>query len=411
MRKNTYTNKRIQEIMPLELDEIARIGAQQMLKNALEAEIQNFLDTRAEYRTVEGLQGHVRNGFHRERGITVGSGTIMVEVPRTRNRLGTDDQFVSKLIPPYLRRSLKIDEAIPLFYLHGLSNNDFIPCLEKLFGEGISGISSANITRMKKIWQKDYLQWRKRDLSGKKYCYVWVDGIYFNVRHDDSRLCTLIVMGALENGKKELISVEGGYRESSESWASLLRDLSSRGMRAPRLFIGDGALGFWKAVRSIYPKVKWQRCWVHKIANILDKLPKSIQPKAKSMLHDIYKSPVLEEAKKSYKRFLKTFEAKYPKATECLSKDIDKLLTFYEFPAQHWNHIRTTNPIESTFSTIRLRTKKTRGHGTLETTLLMVFKLAEKASKRWHRLRAHELIGKVISGVKFPNGEQLKKAA
>ena len=395
----------------MELDEVVRIGAHAMIKLALEAEIKAYMDERQEELFEDGRQIFTRNGYHNERKITVGAGVVPVRVPRSRNRLGEDEHFISRLVPPFMRRSLKIEEAIPLLYLRGLSTGDFIPCLEKLFGKGVSGLSPANICRLKSVWKKEYTAWRKRGLSKKEYVYIWVDGIHMNVSQSDGNLSTLVVIGALENGKKELIAVEGGYRESSESWRALLRDLLERGLRCPRLFIGDGALGFWKAAMEVYPKAKWQRCWVHKTANVLDKLPKSVQAQAKIMIHDIYLAPIKADALKAYDKFMSFCDGRYSKAADCLEKDKKHLFTFYDFPSAHWKHIRTTNVIESPFATVRLRTAKTRGQGTNVTVLLMVYKLLEQASQRWQRLNGRHLLVKVANEVKFADGLELKAAA
>jgi transposase-like protein len=309
-----------------------------------------------------------------------------------------------------MRRSPKIDEVIPLLYLRGLSTGDIYPALSELLGSTVSGLSAANVSRLKSSWEREYSQWQKRSLQDKKYCYIWADGIHFNVRFSDNRLCVLVIIGATKSGKKELIAVASGYRESKESWHYVLKDLKERGLCCPILGIGDGALGFWGALKEVYPDCKSQRCWVHKTANVIDKLPKQLQGKAKGMLHDIYLSDTLKGANKAFDIFIHTFELKYPKATECLAKDREHLLTFYNFPANHWKHIRSTNTIESPFATVRLRTNKTRGHGTETTTHMMIFKLLEQASKRWHKLAGSNIIPMVLAGAIFEDGE-LKKAA
>ena len=394
------------------IEDVLRTGAENLLKVFLEAEINAHIDKYSCKLEGTELQGVVRNGYHKERKIQTSFGPVSVKVPRSKNRTDKDiEEFCSSLIPKYLRRSLTLEEAVPYFYLAGLSNQDFEPCFEKLFGNSIAGYSSASITRLKKQWSIEHQKWQNSDLSQKKYCYLWADGIHFNLRLEDSRLCILVVLGAREDGVKELVAVEGGFRESKESWSSLLRSLSNRGLESPKLCIGDGALGFWAALRDVYPEAKEQRCWVHKIANVLDKLPKHIQPKAKSMIHQIYIADKKSIAKKNYNKFIETYSHKYPKATGCLEKSKEVLFTFFDFPAIHWQHIRSTNVIESTFATVRLRTKKTRGHGTMEMTLAMVFKLAERASQRWRKIKGYEYIQKVIEGVKFEDGIQLKEAA
>jgi len=410
-RESSYITTDYQAEDALGLEQIARIGAQKMLAIALEAEVDGYIQRFSHLKTQEGKQDVVRNGYHKSRKMMTGLGALEVTVPRTRSREGEIERFSSALIPKYMRRSLELDDALPLFYLGGLSNNDFIPCFEKLFGQKPNGMSSASITRLKKVWQGQMLQWRKRDLSDCRYCYLWVDGIHFNLRLEEGRLCVLVAIGARQDGKKELVAVAGGYRESSESWKELLRELKRRGMTCPKLCIGDGALGFWKALGDIYPEADHQRCWVHKTANILDKMPKSVQPQAKTLIHDIYRAENEKNARASYQEFIKRYSAKYPKAVYCLQKDEESLFSFYSFPAEHWQHIRSTNVIESTFATVRLRTKKTRGQGTLEMTLAMVFKLAERASMRWRKLRGYKLIGKVNEGVVFKDGKEVKLAA
>jgi len=406
------TNKsNIIKLESMTVEQIARAGAQQMLSRALEAEINTYLAGYSDILTVDGKKAVVRNGTLPERTLSTAFGPVDISVPRSRSREVEIQPFASALIPKYMRKTLKLEEAIPYFYLGGLSNNDFVPCFEKLFGPSVTGLSSPSITRLKKAWLSEMESWNKRSLKNSEYCYIWVDGIHFNLRLEDTRLCVLVVIGARADGEKELIAVCGGYRESAESWKCLLRDLKDRGMPEFKLAIGDGALGFWKAVKDVYPRAEWQRCWVHKTANILDKLPKSVRPAAKSLIHDMYMSATERKARKAYDRFIQQFTPKYPRAVECLEKDSEYLFTFYRYPAQHWQHIRSTNVIESVFSTIRLRTKKTRGQGTLDMTLAMVFKLAERASKKWRKLRGYQSIEKVIEGVNFKDGVEIKLAA
>lgn len=395
----------------LNLEELVRLGAQRMLAMALEAEITAVIEQHQHIRTADGNAAVVRNGYLPERMITTSAGPVSIRVPRSRSSTPAIKPFVSALIPRYMRKTLKIEEAVPLFYLGGLSNNDFLPAFEKLFGELPAGFSSASITRMKQIWLEEHRSWNKRDMSLSQYCYLWVDGIHFNLRLDEGRLCVLTVIGATEDGRKELVAVCGGYRESTESWLEVLRDLKERGMPSPKLCIGDGALGFWKAIRQVYPATDHQRCWVHKTANVLDKMPKSIQSSAKGLIHDIYRAETEEDARSAYARFQERYRAKYPRAVDNLMKDEASLFTFYRYPAEHWQHIRSTNTIESAFATVRLRTAKTRGQGTMATTLAMVFKLAERAQLKWRRLQGHHLVEKVIKGVKFVNGIEETLAA
>ena len=409
MKKNTFFES--QKLEVLSLDEIARQGAQQMLRLALSAEVKAYLSSMTDVVLPNGRPAIVRNGFHRPRFVTIGSGKIEAVVPRTRDRrVKGRDNFISSIIPPYMRRSPKIDEVIPLLYLRGLSTGDIYPALSELLGPEVSGLSAANVSRLKSSWEREYSQWQRRSLKEKQYCYIWADGIHFNVRFGDNRLCVLVVIGATRKGKKELIAVASGYRESKESWHYVLNDLKERGLSSPVLGIGDGALGFWGALAEVYPNCKWQRCWVHKTSNVLDNMPKQLQGKAKSMLHDIYLAENRKGADKAFDIFIRTFEGKYPKATECLEKDRERLLTFYSFPSHHWKHIRSTNTIESPFSTVRLRTDKTRGQGTEKTTHMMVFKLLEQASIRWHKLAGSNIIPMVMAGAIFKDGE-LNKAA
>jgi transposase-like protein len=314
--------------------------------------------------------------------------------------------FTSKILPPYMRRSPAVDEALPALYLHGLSTGDFTEGLAALVGPEGAALSAATITRLLQTWQEEYAAWRQRSLAGADYVYVWADGLYFNVRLEEDRLACLVLIGVRLDGKKEVITIEDGYRESTESWASLLRDLKRRGMPAPVLAVGDGALGFWAALREVYPEAQEQRCWVHKIANVLDKLPKRVQPRAKDMLHEIMYAPDRPGARQDIERFCQEFQAKYPKAVECLLKDQDELLTFFDFPAEHWIHLRTTNPIESTFATVKARTKRTKGAGSRKAALAMAFKLLLGAEAYWRKISAPHLVALVQAGVEFSDGQR-----
>ena len=335
-----------------------------MLQMALENEIQEYIGAHNNLVDENNKRIVVRNGYLPERGIASGIGSISIKQPRARirNRDLQEEIFTSKILPRYLRRMPSIDSLIPVLYLKGISTNDFPTALSAILGEGAKGLSSANIVCLKKTWENDYNKWAKRDLSNKEYVYFWVDGIHFNIRLEDDKTCILVIIGADKYGKKELVAVSDGYRESKISWSEILLDLKQRGLNTPpKLAVGDGALGFWAALNEAFPNTKRQRCWVHKMANILDKLPKSLQPKAKSMIHEMYMAETKENTLKAYDHFIKTFDAKYPKAVKILTKDKDDLFNFYDFPAEHWIHIRTTNPIELAFATIRLRTAKTRG--------------------------------------------------
>lgn len=347
-----------------------------------------------------------------ERQILTGIGPISIKQPRVDDRRLKSNEakrFTSKILPKYMRRIPSINNLIPVLYLKGISTGDFSSALSAILGKNTKGLSPANIVRLKKQWEDEYKKWSKRDLHHKNYVYFWADGIYFNVRLDDERQCILVVMGVLENGKKEIVAVNDGYRESKLGWSKMLLDLKTRGLNIPpRLAVGDGGLDFWAALREVFPETKEQRCWVHKTQNILEKLPKSIQSKAKSRIKDMYMAESKEKALKAYHEFIKLYGDKYPKAVECLRKDKDVLFTFYDFPAPHWIHIRTTNPIESTFATVRLRTKRTKGCGSRIATLTMVFKLIKEAEKRWHRIKRYNLIHLVMEGKRFINGELLK---
>lgn len=393
------------------IEETVRLGAQELIRRALEYEMEIYMEKVAPRRLEDGRSEVVRNGYHREREVLYSGGSVSVTVPRSRNRRGVEENFGSGIVRAYRRRTLELDEAIPLLYLKGISTGDMWPALQKLLGETVAGLSASTVSRLKRRWEAEHQQWSKRDLSAKRYCYCWVDGIHVNVRFSDRRLCVLVVVGTDEDGNKELLGVYSGYRESGDSWKEALRDLKQRGMNCPSLFIGDGALGFWQAAREVYPKARWQRCWVHKTRNILGKLPKALHGKAKGMLHQVYLAENHKAARRAAQRFCSMFGDKYPKATKCLSQDLESLLAFYDFPAAHWQHIRSTNAIESIFATVRLRTDKTRGQGSESSTLAMVFKLAEAAVKRVRRLRGYKQIPKVLDGVVFVNGVQMKKAA
>jgi putative transposase len=399
------------------LTDILRQGAQQMLAMAVENEVGEYIGEYQHVRDANGRRLVVRNGHLPARVIQTGIGLVEVEQPRVNDkRIDEDGQpkrFSSKILPPYLRRTKSIDELIPWLYLRGISTGDFSEALQALLGPQAKGLSGTNVVRLKESWQQEYATWSKRSLADKHYVYLWADGVHFNIRLEDpgnNKQCILVLMGAAQDGRKELIAIAEGYRESAQSWRELLLDVKNRGLsQAARLAIGDGALGFWAALREIYPATREQRCWVHKTANVLNKMPKSIQAKAKAMLHDIWMAETRSQAQKAFGLFISTFQAKYPQAVECLLKDRDVLLTFYDFPAEHWVHLRTTNPIESTFATVRLRTARTKGCGSRATCLTMVFKLSQCAEGRWHRLHGRELLGEIIEGVKFVDG--IKEAA
>ena len=375
-----------------------------MILAALELEVEQHVQALHHLRDELGRATVVRNGKARERTVQLGAGAIKFRAPRVNDRR-PDYRFTSRILPPYMRRSPRLEEALPVLYLRGLSTGDFTEALGMLLGPEAAGFSASTIVRLLKVWQEDYHAWRERSLKGKEYIYVWADGVYFNVRLEDDRLACLAMVGVLPDGRKEVIALEDGYRESTESWASLLRDLKRRGTPAPMLAVGDGNLGFWAALREVYPETEQQRCWKHKVANVLDKLPKRLQPRAKDMLHQIMYAPDQESAQEDIVRFSEEYEVRYPKAVETLIKDQEQLLTFFDFPAEHWVHLRTTNPIESAFATVKARTKKTKGAGSRKAGLAMAFKLLTASEKRWRRLNAPHLVALVNAGVKFPNGQ------
>ena len=388
---------------------LLREGAQRLLAQAVEAEVAGYIEAHGDLRDAQGHRLVVRNGRKDERELQTGVGPVKVRQPRVDDRRidenGERMRFTSSILPPYLRRTKSIEELIPWLYLKGISTGDFSEALAALLGQNAPGLSASTVVRLKEVWQRDYAAWSKRSLANKRYVYVWVDGIHFNVRLEEGRQCILIVMGATPEGKKELVAVADGYRESEQSWRELLLDLKARGLtEAPKLAIGDGALGFWAALRKVFGETREQRCWVHKTANVLNNLPKGKQGKAKGMLHDIWMAETKAEAERAFEKFIETFQAKYPKAAECLTKDREVLLTFYDFPAEHWMHLRTTNPIESTFATVRLRTRRTKGCGSRIATLTMVFRLTQCAEKHWRALNGSLLLEDLIRGVQFVDG-------
>jgi len=391
------------------LGEIVREGAEKLVKIAVMAEFENFFSQYSHLKEENGKQLVVRNGFHRERNVMTAAGNIRVKIPRLCDRRegkGKKDRlrFHSKMIPPYLRRANEMDEFIPYLYLKGISSGDFSDVLSQLLGEKVS-LSAQTVSRLKKQWEIEYSEWSQRDLSTRRYVYWWADGVHFNIRMESEGNCMLVIVGALSDGTKELVAVKEGPRESELSWQNLLLDLKRHGLSfGPLMAIGDGALGFWNAINKEYPETRHQRCWVHKTANILDKLPKSLQPEAKGMIHEIYMSPTRNAALKVFDDFVRLFKTKYHKATDCLVKDKEQLLTFYDFPAEHWVHIRSTNVIESTFSTVRLRTYKTKGCLSRQTALTMVFKLIQAAEKKWQRIHNYKLLPVVLSGEEFIDG-------
>jgi putative transposase len=397
------------------LTQVLRHGAGRLLAQAIEAEVESYLAAQGESHDAQGHRLVVRNGHLPARQIQTGIGPVPVRQPRVRDRRvdeqGRPLRFTSAILPPYLRRTASLEQLIPWLYLKGISSGEMGPALAALLGETPANLSASTVCRLKEIWRQEWEQWSRRSLQGQRYVYLWADGIHFHIRlAEDARACLLVVLGATTEGQKELLAVADGYRESEQGWLDVLRDLRQRGLEtAPQLAVGDGALGFWKALRQVYPATREQRCWVHKEANVLSKLPQGQQGPARRKLKEIWMAATRKQATVAFDRFLQDYQAKYPKAAACLSQDRDTLLTFYDFPAEHWAHLRTTNPIESTFATVRLRTDKTKGCGSRQATLTMVFKLCQAAQRHWNLLHGAALLQDVIAGVPFVDG--IKAAA
>ena len=414
-----YTESSPQEAVPTSMSEmenaireVAREGAQRLLQKALEAEIAAYLEKYESLTDEHGRQAVVRNGHAPEREIITGVGTVKVARPRVDERTARNlsehhKEFTSAVLPKFMRRTPTVEGVVATLYLKGVSTNDFGQAMEAILGEQqVANFSAATVSRLKQVWHEEYENWRTRSLSSDRYAYIWADGVYFNARIEGERNCILVVIGAKFNGEKELLGIADGVRESETSWKELLLELKDRGMSVdPKLAIADGALGFWKALPQVFPTTATQRCWVHKTANVLDKLPQSVQPRAKTLIHDIYGAESEAKAQQAFTHFCKSYRDKYPKAVECLEKDRETLLSFYRFPAAHWRHIRSTNVIESIFATVRLRTYKTKGLGTRNATLGMVFKLVQEASRGWRKISKWRQLELVQAGRVFKDGE------
>jgi putative transposase len=396
------------------LTEVLRAGARALLAHAVDAEVAALLSVHAKELTADGRRRLVRHGYLPEREIITGIGPVAVRCPRVRDRLGEGSErirFSSAILPPYARRSKSLEVLIPILYLKGISTGQFEEALVALLGKDAGGLSASTIARLKEAWSEEHARWSKRDLSAKRYVYFWVDGIYVQARLEDDAQCLLVIIGATPEGKKELVGLIDGVRESGQSWRELLLDLKRRGLTiAPELAVADGALGFWQAIEEVWPQTRGQRCWVHKTANVLNKLPKSLQPKAKRALQEIWMAETKNDALVAFDAFAESWGIKYCKAVECLIKDRDALLTFYDFPAEHWKHLRTTNIIESSFATVRHRTVRSKGCLSNKTALAMIFKLAEAAEQNWRRLDGHSQLPKVILGVKFNDGLEVVRS-
>ena len=390
------------------LTEVLGSGARSLLAHAIEAEVAAFLGNHADKLTEDGRRRLVRHGHLPEREIVTGIGPIVVRAPRVRDRAGRDGErirFSSAILPPYARRSKSLEVLIPILYLKGVSTGDFAEALAALLGADAGGLSASTIARLKDAWADEHARWLKRDLSARRYVYFWADGIHVQARLEDAAQCLLVIIGATPEGRKELVGLIDGVRESTQSWRELLLDLKRRGLTiGPELAVADGALGFWQAIEEVWPKTRGQRCWVHKTANVLNKLPKSQQPKAKRALQEIWMAETRNDAEAAFDAFVRIYAVKYDKAVDCLSKDRTTLLAFYDFPAEHWKHLRTSNPIESSFATVRHRTVRSKGCLSNKTALAMIFKLAQAAEKSWRRLNGHNQLPKLIQGVKFVDG-------
>jgi putative transposase len=390
------------------LTELLRAGARRLIHQALECEVEELLALYSDCRTAEGKAAVIRNGYLPERELQTGIGPVTVQVPKVRSKTGDPVTFRSALVPPYVRKTKSLEAALPWLYLKGVSSGEMESALEVLVGMEASGLSASTVSRLKQQWSQDYARWRQRRLDKDRWVYIWADGIYSGLRAEDVKLCALVIIGVNERGQKRFLAIEDGIRESTQSWREVLLDLKARGMNVPELAVGDGALGFWAALEEVYPDTRQQRCWLHKTANVLNTLPKSAQPKAKQSLHAIWQAETKAEAEKAFDLFIDTYEAKYPKASACLHKDREELMAFYDFPAQHWQSIRTTNPIESTFGTIRHRTRRSKGCLSRDGMLHMMFKLGQCAEQSWRKLRGFDYLAKVITGVKFRDGIEVQ---
>ena len=386
------------------LTELLRQGARELIQQAVEAELAEFMAGYENRRLHDGRSAVVRNGYLPERSIQTGIGPVTVQVPKVRAKDGQPVAFRSALVPPYVRKTRSLEAALPWLYLKGISTGEMESALATLIGPEAKGLSASTVARLKQQWGEEYQAWRKSRLDKDRWVYLWVDGIYSGLRAENAKLCALVVIGVNERGDKRFLAIEDGVRESVQSWREVLLNLKARGMNAPKLAVGDGAMGFWAALDEVYSETRHQRCWMHKTGNVLNCVPKSVQPKIKSALHDIWQAETKENAEAAFDQFERLFEAKYPKAVHCLQKDRQELMAFYDFPAQHWQSLRTTNPIESTFGTIRHRTRRSKGCLTRDGMLHMIFKLGECAHKNWRRQRGFSYLAKVITGVRFKDG-------
>ena len=404
MSKHNVISLQDRETVSDPLTELLQSGAKQLVLTAVEAEFQSFMAGYSHKQTQSGHAAVVRNGYQPARKIQTGIGPVTVQIPKVRSRTGEPVTFRSALVPPYVRKTKSLEAALPWLYLKGVSSGEMGEALKVLVGPDAQGLSASTVSRLKQAWSKDYDAFRSSDLSRDDWVYIWADGVYSGLRAEQAKLCALVIIGVNARGQKRFLAIEDGVRESTQSWREVLLKLKSRGMNTPRLAVGDGAMGFWSALDEIYPVCRHQRCWMHKTMNVLNCLPKSVQAKAKQSLHDIWQAPTRTEAAKAFTTFIHTYEPKYPKATQCLEKDHEELMSFYDFPAKHWQSLRTSNPIESTFGTIRHRTKRCKGCLTRDGMLYMMFKLGQCAQNNWRRLRGFNDLAKVIGNIQFKDG-------
>ncbi len=407
MAKSNVVELQGREIVTDPLTELLRTGAQDLICRAVEAELAELLAQYSDCRTADGKAGVIRNGYLPERALQTGVGPVTVRIPKVRSKTGKPVTFRSALVPPYVRKTKSLEAALPWLYLKGISTGEMGEALKVLVGPQAKGLSAGTVSRLKQVWADEYRRWREERLDKDRWVYVWADGVYSGLRAEQTRLCALVVIGVNERGEKHFLAIEDGVRESTQSWREVLLKLKSRGMNIPELAIGDGAMGFWAALEEVYPESRQQRCWMHKTMNVLNCLPKSLQAKAKQALHAIWQAETQADAEKAFELFIKTYEPKYPKATLCLQKDREELMAFYDFPAQHWQSIRTSNPIESTFGTIRHRTKRSKGCLSRDGMLHMMFKLGQCSEKKWRRLRGFDYLAKVVTGIKFKDGVEV----
>jgi len=407
MKKNNVLEFAGREAISDPLSALLISGARQLINQAVEAELEELLSQYSDRRTEDGHAVVVRNGHLPERELQTGLGPVTVRIPKVRSRTGEAVTFRSALVPPYVRKTRSLEAALPWLYLKGVSSGEMGEALKVLIGPEAKGLSASTVSRLKQIWGQEYQSWRDEPLDKDRWVYMWADGVYSGLRGEQMKLCALVIIGVNESGEKHFLAIEDGMRESTQSWREVLLKLKSRGMNGPELAIGDGAMGFWAALEEVYPETRQQRCWMHKTMNVLNCLPKSAQAKAKQSLHDIWQAETKADAEKAFDLFVKMYEPKYPKAAICLQKDRDEMLAFYDFPAQHWQSIRTSNPIESTFGTIRHRTRRSKGCLSRDGMLHMMFKLGQCAEKKWRRLRGFDYLTKVITGVKFKDGVEV----